>query len=327
MHDVAAMSLGKRSSRSSAGVRTSFPSFLLTVAALGTAIGACSSESSESPETLVVAGEPSPPPPREVEPAVQPTVVPTDASVSPIKPSCLEKLDAAGIGYAPAVARGVQDAVVVKTAIGGVRFTKGNSDELTEDPMACSFVLTLERFATYLKSKGVVRVGTLGSYCYRCCCSWSPTNDCRSPTDPEPSCGDNGYSNHSWGRAIDVRYLKFQSGVDYDINNAAQWIEGAASSTCTTGRAKQTGVSKILYGLVCDVAAQGIFEAILTPNYNDAHRNHWHMDTGKPDEAPSGSTTVKSLATAPTPIDQPLESGAVDTCGRGGDPASSSGSP
>jgi hypothetical protein len=161
------------------------------------------------------------------------------------------------------------------------------------DPVACEFVQTLLKFADLAKSKGFVRIGTLGSYCYRCCCAWSTTNYCRTLSDPEPDCSADGYSNHSWGRAIDVRYLYKADGTRYDINDVRHWVKYPTTETCTKGIAVQTGISKELYTLACEATANKIFGIALTPNYNDAHRNHLHMDIGRMGVPTSWST--KSL--------------------------------
>jgi hypothetical protein len=256
--------------------------------------GACSGEDAAAPPPQVptVDASQAVPIPTTTDTATRPPP-PPDASNDAPSSSCFRQLKDKGIAYEPTVARGVVDAVHVKSPIGGIAFLKEDTDELSGDPMDCTFVLALERFAQILKSKGVVKVGTLGSYCYRCCCEWSPTNDCRSPTDPEPNCGSNGYSNHSWGRAIDVQYLYMQDGNRYDIENVNQWVAGSSSTTCTSGLAAQTGVSKFLYSTVCEVVSKVIFKTILTPNYNDAHRNHWHMDTGQ-SGTPTGATTIRA---------------------------------
>ncbi len=256
------------------------------------ALAACSSEA-DSPDiaaepTVDAAAPPLPPPP----PPPAPTLI--DAGFDAGPKTCLETLTARGIQFTTTTARGIVDAVKVTSAIRGIRFTREDTDTLATDPMACSFVLTLDRFAEVLAKYDVVQVGTLGSYCYRCCCAWSPSNDCRSPSDAEPNCGQNGYSNHSWGRAVDVRYLKFKSGAVYDINDGNDWLIGSSSGTCSTGLSKQKGASKTLYSIACDTAAALVFKNILTPNYNEAHRNHWHMDIGDKGDDVAGSK-VRSL--------------------------------
>ncbi len=225
--------------------------------------------------------------------------------------SCLDQLDALGVQYTPTVAKGVVDGIKLSGPLNGVLFAKTTTNTPTTDPIACTFALTLHKFAGVLKSHGFNKVGTLGSYCYRCCCSWSQTNYCRGPNDPEPDCSAKGFSNHSFGRAMDIRYLYKTTGEVYDINNPSHWKEwsGASSTTCTTGLAAQTGISKELYTLICDQAAQQVFSICLTPNYNSAHRNHFHCDIGK-----SGAPGGYKVLSTPIPVvdigDHP------DSCGQ-----------
>lgn len=211
-----------------------------------------------------------------------------DASTSAdAGPSCTEQLTALGVKWEPTAARGVVDAVFIKDRINGVLFALEQTTTPASDPMACEFVLALHKFAGYLKTKGIDHVGTLGSYCYRCCCAWSTTNFCRGLKDPEPSCGANGYSNHSWGRAIDIRYVYTTGGKVYDINDPKTFVM-STTPTCAAA-ATQTGDSKFLYDLVCGAAQAQIFSTSLTPNFNSAHRNHFHLDIGQTG-APKGFT-------------------------------------
>ncbi len=205
-----------------------------------------------------------------------------DAMSDASGPTCLEKLTTLGVPWKATAARGVVDAVFVKDRINGVLFALEETTTPASDPMACEFVLALHHFADFLKTLNIDHVGTLGSYCYRCCCAWSTTNDCRGLNDPEPMCGANGYSNHSWGRAIDVRYVYTKAGKRYDINDPKTFVMNTSttSSTCTAA-ATQTGDSKFLYDLVCGAAQAQVFSTLLTPNFNSAHRNHFHLDIGQ----------------------------------------------
>ncbi len=197
---------------------------------------------------------------------------------------CLTELDALGVSYTDTNARGVTDGVKLTGPLNGVRFTQTDTDNDATSPIACEFVKQLYLFAGLAKARGFVKIGTLGSHCYRCCCSWSQTNYCRGPNDPEPSCSS--YSNHSWGRALDIRYLYKADGTRYDLNNNAHWKKGSSSTTCTSGLAAQTGISRELYELICEAGAQQIFSLALTANHNAAHRNHWHVDIGNTGRAP-----------------------------------------
>jgi hypothetical protein len=196
--------------------------------------------------------------------------------------TCLVDLAARGVGYVETEARGVVDAVELTALLNGVLVANGTSTDPATDPMACEFVKTLWDFADLLKAHGFNRIGTLGSYCYRCCCAYSTTNFCRGPNDPEPDCTVDGYSTHSWGRAIDIRYYFKTDGTRYDIEDPAHWVQWTgAGDTCVEALAAQTGTSRELYDLVCEANARRLFSTILTPNYNAVHRNHTHLDIGE----------------------------------------------
>jgi hypothetical protein len=208
--------------------------------------------------------------------------------------TCLEQLRAFGVGYMRVEAKGVVDAVELTGPLNGVLIANGTSQNPAQDPMACEFVKTLYAFTTLLKERGFNRIGTLGSYCYRCCCAWSSTNFCRGPDDPEPDCGTSGFSNHSWGRAIDVRYLYKADGTRYDVNDPSHFVQWTGpSETCSAAIAAQTGISHELYGLVCEASARRLFGTALTPNYNEVHRNHFHLDIGQ--SGPASGFIVRSL--------------------------------
>lgn len=226
--------------------------------------------------------------------------------------ACRSSLLAKGLTFKTTTARGVTDAINVTGPINGVLFASGTDTKPMGDPIACAFVETLWKFADLLKSKGFVRVGTLGSYCYRCCCSWSTTNYCRALSDPEPDCSSTGYSNHSWGRALDVRYLYKADGTRYDINDARHWVISSAT-TCTTALAAQTGISRELYVLACEATSTKVFGIVLTPNYNDVHRNHFHMDIGQ--MGTPGSWTTKDLWDLGFRVDDPPPLVGDDHCG------------
>jgi hypothetical protein len=230
----------------------------------------------------------------------------TSDGASGSAPTCLEQLTMLGVNWEPTMARGVVDAVFIKDKINGVLFALEQQSTPATDPMACEFVLTLYKFADYLKSLNIEHVGTLGSYCYRCCCAWSMTNYCRGLNDPEPMCGAAGYSNHSWGRAIDIRWFYTTTGKVYDVNDPATFVQ-STTPTCTAA-ATQTGDSKFLYDLVCGEAADHIFSTALTPNYNSAHRNHFHLDIGQ--SGPPKGFTVQSRS-----LDVDVPNGLNNSCG------------
>ena len=213
---------------------------------------------------------------------------------SPSTGECLADLDALGIAYTKTNARGVVDAVKLSGPLNGVLYAKTDTDTPSADPIACEFIKTLYAFAGLAKERGFVKIGTLGAYCYRCCCAYSATNFCRDNDDPEPDCSGSGYSNHSFGRALDIRYLYKADGTRYDLNDPVDFVKWKnEDETCGAALAAQKGKSKELYALACEASAKKIFGIILTPNHNAAHRNHFHADTGK--SGTPGSFAVKSF--------------------------------
>lgn len=287
--------------------RSALSSLALPAAAfaLVAVVAACSDDpTAEGPAPAATATAPTEPPPGDPPPSSSGGS--SSSSGGPTL-SCYDDLGQKGVAYEKTQARGVVDAIYVKGKINDVLFAVEEQTKPATDPMACQFVQTLWALADVLKAHGIHRVGTLGSYCYRCCCAWSETNFCRGVSDPEPSCGSNGYSNHSWGRAIDLRYFFTDDGQKIDVNDPKQWVI-STEATCKVARAKQTGTSKFLYDLACDIADKKVMSTVLTPNYNDAHRNHLHLDIGQ--KGPASGFTVRS--STPGDVDTGLH---ADACG------------
>ena len=231
---------------------------------------------------------------------------------------CLSQLKALGVSFTPITQRNVIDAVRLTGPLNGVTIADGTGSSTTSQGFACVLVRHLYDFMGSLREAGIKTVGSLGSYCLRCCCSWSPSNDCRGPGDAFPQCGSKGLSDHSYGRALDIRYLTTTGGQRYDIDDNGDWTRHGTlghGDTCNSGLKAQSGTSKLLYQLACDNAH--LFAHFLTPNYNSAHRNHWHIDVGKP-----GANTNQGMIGILPPVSLvPAvdEGSSEDTCGDGPD--------
>jgi hypothetical protein len=76
-----------------------------------------------------------------------------------------------------------------------------------------------------------------------------------------------------------------------DTTHFVQW--SGPSQTCSAAISAQTGISLELYGLVCEASARRLFSTVLTPNYNEAHRNHFHLDIGQ--SGPASGFVVRSI--------------------------------
>jgi hypothetical protein len=206
---------------------------------------------------------------------------------------CIDQLKALGVSFEKTTERNVVDAVRLTGPLNGITIADGTKQGSSNQAFSCALVRTLHTFMGALKDDGFTRIGTLGSYCLRCCCAYKQgTNECRSGSDPFPQCGSKGLSNHSYGRALDIRYLTKSDGTTYDLNDNGTWVRyGSFQSkvdTCGAGIKAQSGTSKMLYQIACDNAS--IFTTWLTANHNGDHRNHWHVDVGTPSDHPGGAS-------------------------------------
>ena len=82
---------------------------------------------------------------------------------------------------------------------------------------------------------------------------------------------------HPAGLAIDVGLLHKRDGQWISVARDFQGKIGAR--TCGEGaRAPENPVAMELRALVCEAADQGVFTYVLTPDYNAAHADHFHME-------------------------------------------------
>jgi len=82
---------------------------------------------------------------------------------------------------------------------------------------------------------------------------------------------------HSGALALDIGRLVKRDGTALDVEKHFHGRIGAR--TCGgSGPAPATPEALALRSLVCDAAAAHLFNVMLTPNYNWAHRNHFHVE-------------------------------------------------
>lgn len=91
--------------------------------------------------------------------------------------------------------------------------------------------------------------------------------------------GSGRLSRHALGLAVDMYYFVNAKGRkisvvrDYERNLATRKsCEGFAS----------TWQARLLRGLVCDLDYSGLFETVLTPDYDTGHRDHFHVSVFHP---------------------------------------------
>lgn len=165
---------------------------------------------------------------------------------------CHEALRAQGIDFVPLRTRQtpIPSPVHVRGPIGGVTYRKMRHQ--APFVVSCELASRLANLSRLLARHGVHTVDVLSSW----------------RTEPRTSF-------HTMGLAIDVHGLHAGDGElvverDYAID--------PARPTCPA----PSGADE-LHRIACELSASGQFSTVITPSYNEGHRDHFHLDV-RPDD-------------------------------------------
>ncbi|MEM9069416.1 MAG: extensin family protein [Myxococcota bacterium] len=188
--------------------------------------------------------------------AIQLEVAPPDDG------SCHAMLDALGLSWevAPAT-RGIADPVRVQPFFGSVSYRSVFRDEPTPLLMDCELAPRLFQLATLVEPYDIDEVIHIGVYNYRCIGGGDPDSGSCRP------------SQHAFARAIDIWGFGL-AGSDTEFVLERDWI--ITEETCPGSPVGEA--DRVLHEIACAMWSDRIFQIILTPNYNAAHRNHFHVD-------------------------------------------------
>ncbi len=176
--------------------------------------------------------------------------------------ACQRKLDAASIAYRPAefesqspeghpdLVCGVDDPVWVAGTIHGVAFLRGRENKPSRMLASCELAIALGRLAQQAKAQGITQVIHAG------------TTQCRTIS------GGDRLSQHAYGRAIDV--LGFRTADHHTWSVSRDWEHNTAHPAAPKGRG--------LFLFAQRMHEDFVFNIVLTPEYNDAHKDHFHLD-------------------------------------------------
>jgi hypothetical protein len=181
----------------------------------------------------------------------------------PVDEGCHAMLDALGLDWAPASAtRGILDPVRVQPLIGGVRYRYVSNETPTAMTMDCELAPRLHHLAQIVARHGVDEIIHIGIYNYRCIGGGDPDSGTCTP------------SMHAQARAIDIWGLGL-AGSDTEYVLERDWVI-TGGDTCPGSPASEA--DRVLHEVGCAMWSEGTFQIVLTPNYNAAHRNHFHVD-------------------------------------------------
>lgn len=92
-------------------------------------------------------------------------------------------------------------------------------------------------------------------------------------------------SQHAYGLAADIMSITFRDGrevvvLDDFFGKRGEPVCGPEAQIHPPAEATLEDVKDAISmrNLVCDLARQGAFNGMLTPNFNQAHENHFHFD-------------------------------------------------
>jgi hypothetical protein len=166
---------------------------------------------------------------------------------------CTAALTARKVAWKPASRPGIAHAVEITGRLGGVKVTSPNEPLVID----CSLAISLDEAGRSLRGLGIDTATFSSAYSRRMVR------------------GTNRPSKHSYGLAIDVAAF---SGPEL----GTLWVErdyeqGLGDYADCVGRPLTQG-GATLKQLQCQLARSGLFHLVLTPDFDDAHHDHFHLE-------------------------------------------------
>lgn len=177
----------------------------------------------------------------------------TGSAAADSLPDCKRELDSRGISWKKASRPGIANAVEIVGSIGGVALTS------PEYPLVidCSLAVSLAEAMAYVKALGIDKATFSSAYSRR---------NVRGTNKP---------SKHSFGLAIDVHTF---GGPDLGtLRVDRDYEQGLGDEVDCLGKPLTQG-GAILKVLQCQLARSGLFSLVLSPDYDDAHHDHFHLE-------------------------------------------------
>ncbi|HUS31823.1 MAG TPA: extensin family protein [Kofleriaceae bacterium] len=165
---------------------------------------------------------------------------------------CYDELDARHITYKKTKKSGIKKAVEITGTLGGVEVS--GAEPLVID---CSLAVSLDEAGRYMKALGMESAHFASAYSRRMVR------------------GTNHPSKHSYGLAIDVSSF---TGPDLGtVRVDKDYEQGLGDAVDCVGQPLTQG-GAILKVLQCQLVRSGLFHLVLSPDYDDAHHDHFHLE-------------------------------------------------
>jgi hypothetical protein len=165
---------------------------------------------------------------------------------------CTAQLDARKISYKAASRPGIANAVEITSALGGIKYTSYDQPLVID----CSLAVSLDEAGRYVRALGFDKALFSSAYSRR------------------TVRGTNRPSKHSYGLAIDVH--AFSAGTD-TLRIDRDYEQGLGDDVDCVGK-PLTQEGATLKILQCQLVRSGLFYLVLSPDYDDAHHDHFHLE-------------------------------------------------
>jgi hypothetical protein len=188
-------------------------------------------------------------------PAVAVAVADADAVADdqPALGSCAKELDARKVAYRHVRRDGIANAVEILGPLGGVALTSPDTSLVID----CSLAVSLDEAGRYLRGLGFDKATFSSAYAVR------------------KVRGTNRPSKHSYGLAIDVH--TFTSTELGTLTVDRDYEQGLGSDADCLGKPLTPG-GAALKVLRCQLVRSGLFHLVLSPDFDDAHHDHFHLE-------------------------------------------------
>ncbi|MGN6111005.1 MAG: extensin family protein [Kofleriaceae bacterium] len=168
------------------------------------------------------------------------------------KRACTEELSARGVSWKRASRPGISNAVEITGPLGGVAMT--SHQPLVID---CSLAVSLDEAGRYLRGLGLSTARFSSAYSRR------------------TVRGTNRPSKHSYGLAIDIHSFE---GPDLGaLRVDRDYEQGLGDDVDCVGHPLTQGGAALKI-LQCQLVRSGLFYLVLSPDYDDAHHDHFHLE-------------------------------------------------
>jgi len=165
---------------------------------------------------------------------------------------CRAELANRKIGYKPARKPGIANAVEITGPLGGITYATYNQPLVID----CSLAVSLDEAGKYMHELGFDKAFFSNAYSRR---------NVRGTDRP---------SKHGFGLAIDIHW--FDAGAD-SLRVDRDYEQGLGDDVDCVGKPLTQGGATLKI-LQCQLVRSGLFFLVLSPDYDDAHHDHFHLE-------------------------------------------------